>query len=70
MAHFGQTVGCDGQPEQSGLILVEDFRESSSLEIVGNEWVVRRLDAVLHRQVKTRGRFPTAGNTDQDDIGA
>jgi hypothetical protein len=69
VADVVQPLRVDGEAE--ALLLVRHHRtgQPSALEVLGNERIVRCLDAVLHRQVQRRGRLAAAAHADEDHIG-
>ncbi|KAI1694205.1 hypothetical protein Ddc_22273 [Ditylenchus destructor] len=68
VAHLRQPLRIDGQAEALLLVRDQQGREVAALEVLGDQRVIRRLDAVLHRQIQRRGCLAAAAHADQDHV--
>jgi hypothetical protein len=69
VADLVEALRVDREAEALRPIGGEARRNLAALEVLGDQWVVGRLDAVLHRQVERSGRLAAAAHADQDHVG-
>ena len=65
---LGQAVRADGQAEQLVAEAGQLSWELVALEILGDQRIVGRLDAELHRKVETGRCLAGAGDADEDHV--